>query len=179
VRRAAIRSLVRRGSRSDHSPPVARRNTFHDPTACAQCGAIFFHKTWRQHRGHLSRLLRRAVWGICPACLQVAHGEFYGRVVISSPALQEPEILRRVENVAARAGFTQPERRIVRVLHTVGGLEVQTTSQKLAHRIARELEKAFGGHSRFAWSDSDGRLFVCWEPRPPLARRGAKRSRRG
>jgi hypothetical protein len=146
---------------------------------CAQCGAIFFHKTWRQSRGHVSRLLRHAVWGICPACRQVAQGEFYGRIVISSPAPQEPAILRRVENVAARAAFTQPERRIVRVLHTAGTLEVQTTSQKLAHRIARELEKAFGGRSRFAWSDRDGRLFVCWEPRPPLPRRGAKPSKGG
>jgi len=32
-------------------------------------------------------------------------------------------------------------------------LEVLTNSQKLAHRIARMIEKAFGGCAHFSWSD--------------------------
>jgi hypothetical protein len=44
------------------------------------------------------------------------------------------------------------------------GLEILTTSQKLAHRIARELEKAFGGRARFTWSDREGSLDATWKP---------------
>lgn len=36
-----------------------------------------------------------------------------------------------------------------------------TTSQKLAHRIAHELEKAFGGRTTYAWLD-DGCLEARW-----------------
>jgi len=53
---------------------------------------------------------------------------------------------------------TQPERRIVSTNWSGKTLEVLTTSQKLAHRIARELEKAFGGRAHFSWSDDDGML---------------------
>ena len=35
---------------------------------------------------------------------------------------------------------------------TGSALEVLTTSQKLAHRIATELRKAFGGRTTYAWS---------------------------
>jgi hypothetical protein len=48
---------------------------------------------------------------------------------------------------------------------------VLTTSQKLAHRIARELQKAFGGRARYTWSDQDGALTAIWqgETRRPRA----------
>jgi hypothetical protein len=71
-------------------------------------------------------------------------------------------IRRRIENVAARAGFTQPERRLVSVDAGPDGLDVITTSQKLAHRIVAELKKAFGGRASYAWSDRDGSLFATW-----------------
>ena len=44
------------------------------------------------------------------------------------------------------------------------GLEVLTTSQKLAHRIAAELEKAFGGRTTFRWTDREGALDATWRP---------------
>ena len=37
---------------------------------------------------------------------------------------------------------------------------ILTTSQKLAYRIAREVEKAFGGRAHFSWSDDDGSLLA-------------------
>jgi hypothetical protein len=37
-----------------------------------------------------------------------------------------------------------------------------TTSQKLAHRTARELRKAFGGRTTYTWAD-DGLLTATWE----------------
>lgn len=36
------------------------------------------------------------------------------------------------------------------------------TSQKLAHRLVREIEKAFGGRSSYRWSDTDGSLTATW-----------------
>jgi hypothetical protein len=69
----------------------------------------------------------------------------------------------RIANVERRAQFTQPERRIVSTNWDGKTLEVLTTSQKLAHRIAREVEKAFGGSTQFSWSDDDGSLLATVE----------------
>jgi hypothetical protein len=154
-----------RGSRSGKVVPSAKGgHVFADPTACERCGAVFTRKTWRR-RGLDPELFHRAAWDVCPACRQEADGEFYGRVVVEGtlPPEKLEEVERRIHGVAARAEFTQPERRVIDVRVTAGTLEVLTTSQKLAHRLARELEKAFGGRTHYAWSDRDGRLVATWQ----------------
>jgi hypothetical protein len=92
----------------------------------------------------------------------------------------EIEVRRRIWNVEHRARYTQPEHRLVRIERRLGALEVLTTSQKLAHRIARELQKAFGGRVEFEWNEEDGALEAAWEPpakRAPLSARHARHTR--
>lgn len=67
----------------------------------------------------------------------------------------------RIQNVAARAARTQPERKLISTELSGDTLEVLTTSQKLAHRIAHELRKAFGGKATYSWAD-DGTLSAVW-----------------
>ena len=73
----------------------------------------------------------------------------------------EPDIRARIRNVAARAAFTQPQRRVVSVGRQGNVLEVLTTSQKLAHRIVQELKKVFRGSTAYHSSD-DGTLLARW-----------------
>ncbi len=64
--------------------------------------------------------------------------------------------------MAEHAQLTQPERRPVSAAHDGNVLEVLTTSQKLAHRVVRELQQAFRGRASYEWSDG-GSLFAVWE----------------
>jgi hypothetical protein len=108
--------------------------------------------------------LARAHWTICPGCRQASQEIGFGRILIRGAyaAANEALIRRRIANVAARAGFTQPERRITSIERQGDVLEVLTTSQKLAHRIVHELKKLFRGRATYAWSD-DGTLFATWQ----------------
>jgi hypothetical protein len=83
-------------------------------------------------------------------------------VVGNDLARHAEEIQRRIENVAARAQYTQPERRLIAITTLGSTLEILTTSQKLAHRIAHELKKAFRGTVSYSWSDRDGQLLAVW-----------------
>jgi len=160
------RGLDRRGTRSDMSPPVALKGRApEDPSVCDVCGSIYTAKTWRRDRPLPAKLINAAAWTICPACKQAKSGEYFGRVLVrGSNAISNLEAIRaRIVNVERRAEFTQPERRIVSSKWDGATLEVLTTSQKLAHRIARELQKAFGGRARYTWSDQDGALTAVWE----------------
>jgi hypothetical protein len=161
-----FRALVRRGSESSKAPRVARKASprLREPTICKSCGASFVRRSWRK-RPLTASLFDEASWGSCPACEQTGHGEYYGRVLVTPTDVLDRDALdRRIRNVARRAGHTQPERRIVSIDWSDGRLEVLTTSQKLAHRIARELAKAFGGRSSFRWSSDDGSLTAVWHP---------------
>lgn len=163
--KTGARALVRRGSRSDRSPRVAALTaSLGGPTVCDRCGAVYERKTWRAGPRSARTLLTGVRWVTCPACKQIKEGEYFGRVIIrgTQALAHETEILGRVRNVATRATFTQPERRLVSIEHVPGAIEVLTTSQKLAHRMARELEKAFGGDAKYKWDASDGSLRAEW-----------------
>ena len=100
---------------------------------------------------------------MCPACEQAKRKEGQGRILVRGrfALAHEDDIRARIRNVAARAGYTQPQRRVVSVDREGDALEVLTTSQKLAHRIVIELKKVFRGRATFDWSD-DGTLLATW-----------------
>jgi hypothetical protein len=161
-----VRALVRRGSESSKAPRVARKAAAppHEPTICTSCGASFLRRAWRK-RPLSTALLDQATWGSCPACEQIGRCEYYGRVIATVADIPDRDAIdRRIRNVASRASHTQPERRIVSIDWTGPRLELLTTSQKLAHRVALELAKAFGGRNSFRWSSDDGSLTAVWHP---------------
>jgi NMD protein affecting ribosome stability and mRNA decay len=163
--KSRIRSLSRRGTRSTKSPAVAQKGL--EPrtgTVCQRCGAQFSRRTWRRDRPLTHARLAAATWGTCPGCAQARGGEYHGRVLLRGGWVRtnEDAVRRRIANVAARAGATQPERQLVSVGPDGEGLEVLTTSQKLAHRIVTELKKAFRGRASYSWSGRDGSLEATW-----------------
>ena len=137
---------------------------------CERCGAVYERKTWRAGARERAGRVGGFAPTLCLACTQIEEGEFFGRVRVLGPLAPELEdaVRRRIWNVERRARHTQPERRTVRVDTAARGLEILTTSQKLAHRMARELEKAFGGRARYTWSDREGSIVATWTP--PAAR---------
>ncbi len=164
---SAATHVAPRGSRPDHRPPVAdRTHVDREPTMCERCGAVYLNKTWRAGERTRSTSLVGVGWSVCPACAQVEDAEYFGRVRVTAPLEPEREIevRRRIWRVESRARHTQPERRTVRIDRGPAGLEILTTSQKLAHRIARELEKAFGGRAHYTWTDREGGLDATWDP---------------
>jgi hypothetical protein len=160
-----IRSLNRKGASFDKKPAVARRGgVFREPSVCERCGAVYEHSRWRRGGNLSGELLERAAWVDCPACAEAKSGLAYGKVVIAGDFARDnlELIRRRIANVERRATFTQPERKVLSLDWNGKNLEVLTTSQKLAHRIAREMEKLFGGRAKYSWSDNDGSLFATW-----------------
>lgn len=162
-----IRSLNRRGTRQDKSPPVATKLPApKEPTVCDRCGAVYSRKTWRRSHRITGDFLKEVNWGICPACVEVREVAYHGRLILrglfAGAAEKRDPIRRRIDNVAARAAYTQPERRVVSIERQGDDMEVLTTSQKLAHRIAHEIVKAFGGKASYRWSADEGNLFATW-----------------
>ena len=161
--KAVIRSLAHQstGDRKLH-PAERRTGRASEPTLCERCGAVLVRRVWRRGTDlkPSHAVLEGATWSVCPACVQVASEEYMGRVTLDGDLVRSDAaaLRRRIANVAARAEYTQVERRVVSIDRTPDGkLVVLTTSQKLAHRIVHELKKAFGGRATYRWSD-DGSL---------------------
>lgn len=169
--KAIIRSRSRTGVASGKARPEERRSgRLIEPLACTRCGAVFRKRAWRHVP--LTRALRAQVgWTVCPACMQQSDETYLGRVLVDlrDRAADEAAFRRRIANVAASAGRTQPARRLVSVERRGGVLEVLTTSEKLAHRIAAELAKTWRGRATYVWAD-DGSLLARWRPAPVTSR---------
>jgi len=166
LRGAKRRAQDRRGIKDEKGSPASRRSVrYREPTVCDRCGAVYVRKTWRFDHPVTSEMLDSVHWDLCPPCTQKRTGIAYGRVVVTGAfALEhEDEIRRRIANVAARARFTQPERRTLTVERDGKAIDILTTSQKLAHRIVKELKKLFGGRARYAWDSRDGSLYATWQ----------------
>lgn len=164
----------RKGMRGDNAPPVVLHvSAPADPTYCTGCGAIYSRKVWRWAGGPFDARLETAARALCPACQQVRKGSYFGLVIALGEfdAHEEERLLARIQGVARRAAHTQPERRIVSIRRRTDGLEVRTTSEKLAHRVARELQKAFGGEAEYRWSEREGALRAVWTSPQQLAAR--------
>jgi NMD protein affecting ribosome stability and mRNA decay len=159
-----IRSLARGFARTGQARPIeAASGHRSEPAVCTRCGAIFVRRAWRRERTLSLALFERARWTTCPGCAQARTQTGFGRVLVRGAFARanEETIRRRVANVAARARHTQPERQIASMERAGDALEIITTSQKLAHRIVRELKKLYRGRVSYAWSD-DGTLFATW-----------------
>ncbi|MGA9722743.1 MAG: hypothetical protein WBQ86_09830, partial [Candidatus Binatus sp.] len=63
--KALIRSLNRRGTRSNMSPLVAQKGRPpEDPSVCDICGNVYTAKTWRRNRTLPAKLINAAAWTI-------------------------------------------------------------------------------------------------------------------
>lgn len=178
-----IRAHSRAGTSSGKTHRAERSGRPPEPAICERCGAVFRRRAWHAGRTASHALLARAHWVTCPACVQRRDATYLGRLRIVGPSavLQEDLIRRRSENVAARAEAAQPEHRIVSIERDGDALEILTTSQKLAHRLAHELKEVLGGKVTYRWSD-DGSLFATWAPgraaRTTRTRAGVRTKRR-
>lgn len=174
-----IRALSRRGVKAGKVHPAeAATGRRTEPRGCEHCGAVLQRRVWRTGVPVTRALLERLTWDVCPACRQSEREMGQGRIVLEGTFVgaNTAALRARIRNVAARAAVGQPERRIVAISGRGNALEVLTTSQKLAHRIVRELQKAFRGRATYAWSD-DGTLFARWRRDVAAAApRGARRT---
>lgn len=156
-----VRAHNRTGVASGKQHAAERRSgRAAEPAACERCGAVLQKRTWRRKGRLAATLLDEARWVVCPACQQQEHQIYLGRVLVELLPEDDLDAMRaRVENVASRAAQKQPQRRIVSMERSGDELEVLTTSQKLAHRVAAEVAKAFRGRASYGWSD-DGSLLA-------------------
>ncbi len=132
---------------------------------CTGCGAVYRDRTWRRGRALGHTALAAATWRTCPGCKQVSEGSARGLVLVQGGfvAGHRDAIAARIRNVADLEASRQPLRQLLSIAPLRDGLEVRTTSQKLAHRIVHELKKAFRGRATYRWSDDDGTLTATWQ----------------
>lgn len=145
------------------------RVTVHQPddTVCSRCDAVVRRQRWSLDPERKALVLSSgpAHEVLCPACRRVTEQVPEGIVTLSGdfwPAHRD-EILHHIRNAEVDALGTNPLSSIADIHEVDGTLQVFTTTEKLAQRIGRSLQKAYSGKVQFVWSDGRKLVRVTWE----------------
>ncbi len=137
---------------------------------CNKCGAVYHRKRWSLAPAAGARTLRgKKVF--CPACLKIRDGFPGGIVTLRWKRLADhrEDLLNLIRNEEARARGYNPLERIIHIREGRGMVEVETTTEKLAQRIGREVKKAYHGDLSYLWSHDVKLVRVNWQgAEPPL-----------
>ncbi len=131
---------------------------------CSECGAVYGNKSWSVNKPPLPSTGRGARRVVCPACRKIKDRFPAGVITLRGPFLRahKVEILHRVRNEESRARRVNPLERIILVNDNEDTVEIQTTTERFAQRIGRELKRAFKGQVSYRWPGEDKFVRVEW-----------------
>jgi NMD protein affecting ribosome stability and mRNA decay len=149
----------------EHRPPRA----IPEPAVCEGCGAVLVDQHWvspatvEGRKKHPN--LQGAASVLCPACWKEREGLPCGIVSLSGGfvARHMTEIENLIRHEAERAAEGNPLARIMQWESSDdAGISIATTTDHLAQRLGRALERAYGGEVHYQFSHENKLTRVTW-----------------
>jgi hypothetical protein len=142
-----------------------------EPGVCRECGAVFTNGRWYAPDSK-AKTTTKAQWQpenliVCPACQLSREGEPRGFLYLKGTFLMghREEIEHLLRNEAARAAQDNPMARILELKRSDDDKEltITTTTEHLAQRLGRSLEKTFAGDTQYDFSHENKLARVTWQ----------------
>lgn len=154
----------------DQSDAYKNALAYKDMSICKKCHNIYHNKRWVNDKELYGSILKKkedANYTICPACLKIETKFYNGVVELSGNFLFEhkADILNLVKNTVERADYVDPLEKIENIEEDAEKkvIIIYTTSEDLAQRIGRNVEKAYKGDIDYSFSERDLLLRVYWK----------------
>ena len=140
-----------------------------EPIICAGCGAVYMHKRWNHSATAHTRAAKAGQpidMRICAGCQRQYSGVPHGFVHVDGTFVlsHRDDIVNLLKNETARAAEDNPLGRIIDWStdgHTADVL-LSTTTEHLAIRLGRALQKAFDGRVLYGFSHENKLAHVWW-----------------
>ena len=135
---------------------------------CTDCGSVYYRRRWTltppdkiRERVQFSEDVS---YTLCPACRKIREHYPYGELRMVGVGLDEKqEVLRLLKNEEERARGKNPLERIMSIQSDGPEWKVETTTEKLAQRLGRCLQRARGGKVTYRWSYNNKFVRVLWQ----------------
>ena len=145
---------------------------------CPECQSVYHHKRWSLpspsseiSQPKSDRATEKAGKPImvpqpflCPACRKIRDGYAEGFVSIqwTDWLAHKADILNMIHHEENRAIQVNPLQRIMTIRTRSDGADIETTTERMAQRIGRDLKRAFHGQVQYKWSHKDKLARVEW-----------------
>ena len=161
---------IKKHSASDESDAYKNSLSYKDMSVCKNCHNIYHNKRWVNDGELYKSILKKkeAVnYTICPACLKIKTKFYNGVVELSGDFLFEhkSDILNLINNTVEKADYIDPLEKIENIEENEKEkiIKIYTTSEDLAQRIGRNIERAYKGEVDYSFSERDLLLRVYWK----------------
>ena len=126
---------------------------------CKTCNAVYFKKAWHHNLRHHKSLNEdtAVAFTLCPACTAIKENEYEGKIIINSVPKNITEHLENLVHAFTHRAFQKdPMDRLIAVKKTGARMEITTTENQLAVKLAKKIESVFKKTvARIAYSHSN------------------------
>lgn len=156
----------RRDKNLKSGDPYRDNASIPEPSICQRCKAV-----WSKGKWSLDPALRKEVerWNkprpvICPACRRIEDSYPGGILHLKGDFLNDhkEQILKTIKNEEEAILRRNPLERIISLEDRDEGITIQTTSEKLAQRLGKVINKACGGDLDIRFSHQEKLVRVYW-----------------
>ncbi len=113
---------------------------------CKTCSAVYFKKSWHHNlRRHNTLSENTAVhFTLCPACVMIQNKKYEGKIIIANVPFAAREQLENLIHAFTHRAFRRdPMDRLIEIKKKNGALEVSTTENQLAVKLAKKIKDAY------------------------------------
>jgi hypothetical protein len=135
---------------------------------CTDCGSVYYRRRWTltppQEIRESVEVMTGVSFTLCAACRKIRDHYPSGELqLIGVTPEEKDDLLRLLKIEEERARVKNPLERMME-MHTEGPVwKIATTTEKLAQRLGRSVQKARGGKVAYNWSHNNKFVRVVWE----------------
>lgn len=157
--------IGKKKSINSESDPYLNKLGPNEMAVCKKCSSVYHNKRWYHPDDVPAKLEEKQRTEIlCAACRKIKDNFAEGYVTLHGDFVKEhrEEIMNLVKNKEVQASHMNPLERIIGITDKNGGIEITTTTEKLAQMIGRLLNKSYNGEVEYKWSSDVKLARVVW-----------------
>jgi hypothetical protein len=162
AKRMQLRESLRTQKRGQLGGAFQKSGKYPLNTRCPKCDLLFQDGVWKRATSTVKNDQQQ--WKLCPACLQIRDKQIGGIVQFSGSFTDthRQEILNRIQNVEKQTREERPLERIMSLKERHEEIIVSATTEHLAARIGKSIQRDFGGTLSLRYAPEDKFAFVRW-----------------
>ncbi len=121
---------------------------------CPVCYSAYYDKSWHHALSedkHFNEI-KEVKFTICPADKMIKNKQYEGQIILENVStIIKYDLFHLIENIGARAFHNDPMDRVISIKETENRIEVLTTENQLAVRIAKKISESFKDKMKKGW----------------------------
>lgn len=137
---------------------------------CPDCSAVYYNKSWHHalEKDKHFKETKDVKFVICPADKMIKAKQFEGQIILENvPEILRDDLFNLIENMGERAFRRDPMDRVISIKDGKNALEVLTTENQLAVRIAKKIRDSFKNRMKGNWtikySEREDPVRIIWK----------------